>query len=353
MAKTDKTTGRDSTGLNARFGAGQAGIGPQHPSADLDVRTRDDVLELDPHRIEADGPYVRSIEEVEADPDFPGFVEGVKQAGRIDQPVLVRIEGKAVEDRRYIIVYGMRRWRAALAAGLEKISATTKKDMNEAEALKWQLIENKQRGDPPKLNEARGFWIARRMLSMTQKEFAALMGTGQGRISIYERIGEAVDGLSDAERRKLLMAEYEDKQRPTETKRITVEAMQEIARDYKDDLDGRKKALLALVDDDTPSKARKTVAQRRTTVAPIRGQDLRDGRRFTMRWKETDLESGAGFIRTVRGHFETEVDAIIARLETLQEAEGADEALAGALQEARRLKDALEDKVVPLRAAEG
>lgn len=74
----------------------------------------------------------------------------VKQNGII-QPILVRPVGK-----RFQVVAGERRYRAANKAGLTEIPATIKA-MSDDEALDAQLVENLQREDVHPLDEADGF----------------------------------------------------------------------------------------------------------------------------------------------------------------------------------------------------
>lgn len=83
------------------------------------------------------------------------------------QPIIVRPYGGG-----YQIIAGERRWRAAKAAGLERVPVVIM-STNEAESLEIALIENLQRQDLNAMEEARGY---RRLLSdhhMTQAEMAA------------------------------------------------------------------------------------------------------------------------------------------------------------------------------------
>src|ERR1044071_498037 len=78
------------------------------------------------------------------------LTRSVKEKGII-QPILVRPVGK-----RFQIVAGERRFKAANQAGLKEIPASVK-NLSDEEALDAQLIENLQREDVHPLEEADGF----------------------------------------------------------------------------------------------------------------------------------------------------------------------------------------------------
>jgi ParB family chromosome partitioning protein len=93
------------------------------------------------------------------------LADSIRKVGVL-QPIIVRPSGAG-----YQIIAGERRWRAARAAGLERVPvrvmATT-----ETEALALALIENLQREDLNPIEEARGY---RRLIAeydMTQSELA-------------------------------------------------------------------------------------------------------------------------------------------------------------------------------------
>lgn len=93
------------------------------------------------------------------------LADSIKKVGLL-QPVVVRPFGDG-----YQIIAGERRWRAARAAGLERIPARVL-GASDAESLEIALIENLQREDLNAIEEARGY---RRLLTehqMTQAELA-------------------------------------------------------------------------------------------------------------------------------------------------------------------------------------
>lgn len=93
------------------------------------------------------------------------------------QPLLVM----PLPDERYRIVCGERRWAAATQVGLTWVPCIVR-DLTERERQEAMLIENLQRSNLSKLEEAQAF---RRLLEMgfTQRVIAARVGKSQSHIS--------------------------------------------------------------------------------------------------------------------------------------------------------------------------
>jgi ParB family chromosome partitioning protein len=77
------------------------------------------------------------------------LVESIKSEG-ILQPLLVRPVGK-----KYEVVAGERRYRAALEAGLTEVPATIR-EMTDDQAVQYALVENLQREDLNPVEETEG-----------------------------------------------------------------------------------------------------------------------------------------------------------------------------------------------------
>jgi ParB family chromosome partitioning protein len=77
------------------------------------------------------------------------LVESIKSEG-ILQPLLVRPVGK-----KYEVVTGERRYRAALEAGLTEVPATIR-EMTDDQAVQYALVENLQREDLNPVEETEG-----------------------------------------------------------------------------------------------------------------------------------------------------------------------------------------------------
>jgi ParB family chromosome partitioning protein len=96
----------------------------------------------------------------------------------------------------YQIIAGERRWRAAKAAGLERVPVRIM-STTEVESLEIALIENLQRQDLNAMEEARGY---RRLLSdhqLTQAEMAAKVSKSRSAIANALRLLDLPDEVQD------------------------------------------------------------------------------------------------------------------------------------------------------------
>ena len=108
----------------------------------------------------------------------PGSLEelaaSVKSQG-VMQPILVRQIGGLFDAKRYEIVAGERRWRAAQIAGLSQVPCLVREIPDEA-ALAMSLIENIQREDLNPLEEAAGIQRLIDEFGMTHQAAADAVG---------------------------------------------------------------------------------------------------------------------------------------------------------------------------------
>lgn len=119
------------------------------------------------------------------DPDeLAALAETLKSRG-LKQPIVVR---PANEAGRYVIRYGARRFRAARLAGFTEIRAVVEAgDVDEADALTDQLIENEQRAPLSTADMAQA--VARLLaLGKSQAEIARRLGRGKDLIAIYAAV---------------------------------------------------------------------------------------------------------------------------------------------------------------------
>ena len=118
------------------------------------------------------------------------LADSVRKVGVL-QPIIVRPHG---ED--YQIVAGERRWRAAKAAGLERVPVRVV-SADEGESLELALIENLQRQDLNAMEEARGY---RRLLTeyqLTQAELADKVSKSRPAVSNTLRLLELPEEVQD------------------------------------------------------------------------------------------------------------------------------------------------------------
>ena len=99
------------------------------------------------------------------------------------QPILVR----ALEDDRYELIAGERRWRAAKRAGLQTIPALIKTASNAA-SLEQALVENLHRQDLNVLEEAAAYQQLIEDFGLTHEEVAARVGKSRVTITNILRL---------------------------------------------------------------------------------------------------------------------------------------------------------------------
>jgi ParB family chromosome partitioning protein len=104
------------------------------------------------------------------DPGRLAELQASIRASGIVQPILARRRGE-----RYQIIAGERRWRAALALGLERVPVTLR-DVADEQLLELALVENVQREELTPLEEAQAFQRLQSELGLTQEEIARRVG---------------------------------------------------------------------------------------------------------------------------------------------------------------------------------
>ena len=85
-----------------------------------------------------------------SDSSLSELAESIKAQGLL-QPIMVH----AIEDDMYEIVYGERRYRASLMAGLETIPAIVRENLSSNQLMEIGLTENLQREDISPIEEYR------------------------------------------------------------------------------------------------------------------------------------------------------------------------------------------------------
>jgi ParB family chromosome partitioning protein len=113
----------------------------------------------------------------EFDPDTLRELADSIAAQGVIQPIVVR----AVENGRYELIAGERRWRAAQQAGLDEIPVVIK-DVTEEAAMAMALIENIQREDLNPLEEANA--LSRLLLEFELTHQAVAKAVGKSRTSV-------------------------------------------------------------------------------------------------------------------------------------------------------------------------
>lgn len=274
---------------------------------------------IDPGMVELQGDYVRTPEEVEADPEFDAFVDAIADAGKIEQPAGVRTVGAGWE-KKYVLVWGMRRWRAALRLGM-KLPVVDKGTISEDEAYALQMRENENRSDPRPVQIALGYyrWVQR---GRSQNQVARESGKNKSYVSYMRAVGEALATLSAEERGRLAASAL-----------ATVRRFQDIAK--LDGVEARTQAVRGLL----VSAPRPQPEQPRGAIR-VSAQQTRTGRRVRMEWSERDLKRDpAAVMDAIQSAFVQEQRQLVERLNLMADQA---EARHGGRSDARRFRDAAE-----------
>jgi len=116
-------------------------------------------------------PHPNNVRKGFDESDLAELAESIKEQGVL-QAILVRpVKPSRTSKKKYQIIAGERRFRAAKLAGLKEISARVR-EMGEEEALSAQLIENVQRKDLHPLDEADGFLRLKEVQKLEIKDIA-------------------------------------------------------------------------------------------------------------------------------------------------------------------------------------
>lgn len=145
---------------------------PQNKQAE-DLIVQIPIAQIDPNR---DQPRRRFNESALND-----LAESIQSVGVI-QPILVYAAGK-----RYTIIAGERRWRAARIAGLDEIPAIVR-DWDDVRRMQVALIENLQRDDLNPVEEAMGIQSLMEQYSFTQEAVSKQLGKSRSAIANLLRL---------------------------------------------------------------------------------------------------------------------------------------------------------------------
>ncbi len=110
------------------------------------------------------------------------LAESIRVQG-IMQPIVVR----AVDEQRFEIIAGERRWRAAQMAGLETVPALIR-DVPDEAAIAMALIENIQREDLNPIEEAHAMLRLQEEFKLTQQQVAQAVGKSRATVANLMRL---------------------------------------------------------------------------------------------------------------------------------------------------------------------
>ena len=115
------------------------------------------------------------------------LADSIKAQGVV-QPIVVR----PIDDKRYEIIAGERRWRASQMAGLQEIPCVIK-DVPDQAAMAMALIENIQRENLNSMEEARALLRLIKEFELTHQQAADAVGRSRAAVSNLLRLLELED----------------------------------------------------------------------------------------------------------------------------------------------------------------
>ncbi len=115
------------------------------------------------------------------------LADSIKAQGVV-QPIVVR----PIDDKRYEIIAGERRWRASQMAGLQEIPCVIR-DVPDQAAMAMALIENIQRENLNSMEEARALQRLIKEFELTHQQAADAVGRSRAAVSNLLRLLELED----------------------------------------------------------------------------------------------------------------------------------------------------------------
>ncbi|MDF1613947.1 ParB/RepB/Spo0J family partition protein [Desulfurivibrio dismutans] len=119
------------------------------------------------------------------------LAESIREKG-----VLLPLVVRRLDDERYEIIAGERRWRAAGLAGLAEVPVLVK-DVSPQDQLEMALVENIQRQDLNPLEEAEAYLRLVQEYGLTQEEVARRVGKERSTVANALRINQLPDFAKD------------------------------------------------------------------------------------------------------------------------------------------------------------
>lgn len=171
--------------FNRIFGLGEKSEGDN----DEQPYSLDEVIEISVECIQPNRYQPRSLFNEEK---IKELAQTIHTHGMI-QPVVVR----KIEEDKYELIAGERRWRAVQLLGWEKISAIIR-EMTDTQTASVALIENLQREELTVIEEAMAYAKLLEMHDLTQEALAQRLGKNQSTIANKLRLLKLPEPVQDA-----------------------------------------------------------------------------------------------------------------------------------------------------------
>lgn len=149
-----------------------------NPPTEVDAGSGEQVQQVEIALLEPN-PYQPRKEMVES--ELKTLSESIRESG-ILQPILARKVGK-----RFQIVAGERRWRAAQLAGLDQVPVLCR-ELSDNESAVFALVENLQREDLNAIEKAQGIKLLMDEMKATQAQVAKQVGFERSTVANFLRL---------------------------------------------------------------------------------------------------------------------------------------------------------------------
>lgn len=203
--------------FNRFFGLGEK----SNPEIEEEGYHPDEVIQLSVNQIEPNRFQPRTIFNEER---IKELAQTIHTHGMI-QPIVVR----KMDEEKYEIIAGERRWRAANLLEWEHISAIVR-NMSDTETASVALIENLQREELTVIEEAKAYASLIELHSLTQEALAQRLGKNQSTIAnklrllkLPESVQEALLQKSITERHARALIKLKDTEKQLEILQLIIE----------------------------------------------------------------------------------------------------------------------------------
>lgn len=161
----------------------------------------DGLVETGKEAVRADGklpiefvsPNPRNPRRHFGDAELTDLAQSIREHGVV-QPVVVR--PSPLQQGRFEIIAGERRWRAAQRAGLAEIPVIVR-DVNDRTALELAIIENVQRADLNPVEEALGYQQLIEEYDYSQADLGQVIGKSRSHVANTLRLLKLPDVIRD------------------------------------------------------------------------------------------------------------------------------------------------------------
>lgn len=187
MDKKRENNNQDNQKRNARLGQGlKAFFGEDLLSQEITTQAKSNIFQLNLKDIKiANWQPRKNFDEISQ------LAESIKIHGVV-QPILV----KQLENNKYELIAGERRFRACRMLELETIPAIVRTS-DEQEALEISMIENLQRQDLNAIEKAEGFAFLIEKLKLNQEDLAKRLGMSRSAIANFLRINALSEDIKE------------------------------------------------------------------------------------------------------------------------------------------------------------